>query len=189
MDNMEDLLPETKTKPAKRQVRGREKSARATEEREQSVDFYKRLFDMEQNGKLNVPTQVLGDKWVGKWVRENVRGHHDGSNVSDHLVKGWIPPSASMYPKQAFEDYWGDSVDTEALLRRGGLVYMVRDKAVHDLEMKARQRRVDDKTHFNEASRRIGVEGGFVTGRGTNGQTVTFSNDPKATYIASMFGR
>ena len=64
---------------------------------------------------------------------------------------------------------------------------MVRPIEVHELEMKIKKRKLDDSRHFIEASRKVGVDGGFVTGR-QNGQTVTFSGDPQAQYVASMFG-
>ncbi len=201
-DSIDELYsPEQEAQPAnevapvhaERNVR-RTRETRASQTREATshtaqIDFshFDRIFEMNNRGKTYMPEEATPPGYVGMWVRESVYGNSDFSNVNHRIRFGWLPPEASNYPKLGFVDIYGEHHEDSGLVRRGGLVWMLRPKELHDREMAYVNKRLRSSQHFTESSRRIGVEGGFVTGRGQNGQTVTFTSDPKSQYIASLF--
>jgi hypothetical protein len=195
MNYIPPLLMTQKQQPlfAERNVR-RTRETRASQSREATsqeaqIDFshFDRIFEMNYKGKTFMPPEATPPGYVGMWVRESVYGNSDYSNVNHRIRYGWIAPEAANYPKLGFVDIYGERHEDSGLVRRGGLVWMLRPEALHNREMEYEKRKLRSSQHFTESSRRIGVEGGFVTGRGNNGQTVTFGADAKSQYIASMF--
>jgi hypothetical protein len=178
---------------AQRNVR-RTRETRASQSREATsqttqIDFshFDKIFEMNNKGKTYMPEEATPPGYVGMWVRESVYGNSDYSNVNHRIRFGWLPPESSSYPKLGFVDIYGEQHEDSGLVRRGGLVWMLRPKELHDREMEYVNKKLKSSQHFTESSRRIGVEGGFVTGRGNNGQTVTFGSDAKSQYIAALF--
>lgn len=174
-----------------RQPRSREATSREATSRmnQEDLSHFEKIFEIEQHGRTYMSKDATPPGYAGMWVRTAIYGNTDHSNVAHMMRKGWLPPSSDKFPKEAFQNVYGDVTDEKGLLERPGLLWMVRPQEIHDLEMKVQNRRLSESRHFIEASRKVsGMDGGFVTGRGSSGQTVTFSDNPQAQYVASMFG-
>lgn len=178
-------------KPAKLKVsRTRENETRDMETRitDEEMAHYAEVFAMRSAGTTYMPPEATPPGYVGMWVRTGCRGRADSSNVHERERLGWLAPSSSKFPRMAMKNIYGDITDDQNVLHRRGLMWMLRPKAIHDLEMSTRQLKKDMAALYVQSARKMGTEGSFMTGR-HNGQTVTFSDDPKAQYIASLFGR
>jgi hypothetical protein len=174
-----------------RQPRSREATSREATSRlnQEDLSHFEKIFEIEQHGRTYMSKDATPPGYAGMWVRTAIYGNTDHSNVAHMMRKGWLPPTSDKFPKEAFQNTYGDITDEKGLLERPGLLWMVRPQEIHDLEMKVQNRRLNESRHFIEASRKVsGMDGGFVTGRGSSGQTVTFSDNPQAQYVASMFG-
>lgn len=173
-----------------RQPRSREASSREAMSRTNEIDLahFEKIFKMEQQGSTYMSPDAVPPGYTGMWVRTSVYGNTDHSNVSRMMYKGWIPPSSDNFPKESFLNTFGDITDDKGILERPGLVWMLRPLSVHNLEMKVQQEKLNASRNYIEAARKIGIDGGFVTGRGNFGQNVTFTGDAQAQYVASMFG-
>lgn len=174
-----------------RQPRSREASSREATSRvsQEDLAYFEKVFEMEQHGRTYMSPDATPPGFVGMWVRTSIYGNTDHSNVRSMEGKGWIAPSSSRYPKEAFLNTYGDITDDKGVLERPGLLWMLRPKEVDDLQKDVERRKLNQSRHFIEASRKVsGLDGGFVTGRGANGQTVTFSENAQAQFVASMFG-
>lgn len=176
-------------KTRNRQPRSREASSREATSRTSQIDLahFEQLFEMQERGKTYMPPEATPAGYTGMWVRTAVQGKTQYGNVESRMRLGWVPPTSDKFPKVGFMNVYGDITDDKGTLERPGLLWMVRPLEIHELETKVKQRRLNESRHFVEASRKIGVDGGFVTGR-QSGQTVTFSGDAQAQYVASMFG-
>ena len=172
--------------PRSREATSREATSRVNQE---DLSHFEKIFEIEQHGRTYMSKDATPPGFAGMWVRTAIYGNTDHSNVAHMMRKGWLPPTSDKFPKEAFQNTYGDITDEKGLLERPGLLWMVRPQEIHDLEMKVQNRRLNESRHFIEASRKVsGMDGGFVTGRGSSGQTVTFSDNPQAQYVASMFG-
>lgn len=176
-------------KTAGRQPRSREASSREATSRTKQIDLshYEKIFEMEQRGRTYMPPEATPPGYAGMWVRTAIYGKTDFNNTQPMMAKGWIPPTADNYPKVGYMNVYGDITDDKSILERPGLLWMVRPLEIHNLEQQYHNKKLNEQRHFIEASRKIGVDHGFVTGR-QNGQTVTFTDDPQAQHVASMFG-
>jgi hypothetical protein len=174
-----------------RQPRSRESSTQEAMSRvnQEDLNHFEKIFEIEQHGRTYMSKDATPPGFAGMWVRTAIYGNTDHSNVAHMMRKGWIAPSSEKYPREAFLNTYGDITDEKGILERPGLIWMLRPIEIDNLEKQVHERRLNNSRHFIEASRLVGsIDGGFVTGRGTNGQTVTFSENPQAQYVASMFG-
>ncbi len=181
------LAKKTKGKmPRNRDAHSREATSR---ENQEDMAHFKRVFEMQNKGKTFMPKEATPEGFVGMWVRKSVYGKDQFDNTQKRINEGWFPATSDKCPKVGFMNVYGDLIEDRSLLERNGLVWMVRPQWIHDMEMEYKKKKIDDTERFREAARVGFGNGGFATGRGTNGQTVTFASDAQAQYIAGMFNQ
>jgi hypothetical protein len=172
-------------KPRSREATSREATSRVSDA---DLAHYMQLFEQASKGKTYMPPEATPPGFVGMWVRTAVQQKTCYGNVENRMKAGWLPPSSDKYPKIGFLNVYGDVTDDKGVLTRPGLLWMLRPIEIHELEMRCKQKKVNDAARYKDAQRQLGVEGGFMTAR-QNLQTVTFTDNAQAQYIAGLFGK
>lgn len=84
-----------------------------------------------RDGELNVDTSSLPSNVVPKWIRETCRGEYDDHNVQRAMEDGFKPVLASElrgFTTHRLPGARGSEHQDDELVRRGGMVLMVRDR-------------------------------------------------------------
>jgi hypothetical protein len=90
-------------------------------------------------GRLYVDPSLIPDGMEVQWVREEVYGQYDGGNIQHNLEqRGFEPVTRKDVPQLAPKELPGRETQGD-LIRRGGLVLMMRPREVGEQERAERK--------------------------------------------------
>jgi len=130
--------------------RSRSPFTRESERRQHYINKYERAVIETRRGKTYMPDENIPEGLVFMWARKTVRGRADDRNIptleSEH---GWRAADASDFSSYAYRDDYGNLNDSSSKIYLGGLQGMVRDKEIHEAQLRhyARLRSQSDRQY------------------------------------------
>lgn len=95
------------------------------------------IITTDQKGRLEIDVSSLPNDLEPTWIRESFRGEYDDNNVQFAMERGFRPLDISEMPgyrTHKLPGARGSNHQDDTLIRRGGMILMVRDKRLGDQE-------------------------------------------------------
>ena len=171
------------------QPRAREPFERVASERAKKyIDYYSLSHLTMHKGKTHIPKEWIPEGYVGMWARESCRGRPDSNNLQElENVHGWEPLPAEMCPQLSYYDDTGTIDDGATKVRRGGLLLMIREEAIHQAQLKQMARARDADKRMEQSMRTTDGDLHPFSNHSTDNNEMFFPSDDMSRSFASSF--
>jgi len=121
-------------------------------ESQESVDYFKRLFQRESIAKTYIDPCDIPEGYATLWARQFFKGMPDSTNLRELERKGWVYATPDLCPGLSYTDDTGEIRDDAGVVMNNEYYLMLRPLWIHQLELEKNKKDYERKDPFAAAA-------------------------------------